>query len=105
MNAHDSGYHREPARSLTEGTLAMLRRAIDERWRIPATPDTELRRALAVVAAEAHARGLRPEELIITLKAMLAELAGRQLNATAADELRMREWVVTACIEAYYHRG
>ena len=102
MNAHDSGYHREPARSLTEGTLALLRQAIEQRWGDPSAAERPLRDALAVVAAEARARTLRPEELIVAVKGVLAELATIHPGLTSADELRLRERVVTWCIEAYY---
>jgi hypothetical protein len=102
MNAHDSGYRREPARALTEGTLALLRSALEDRWRNPAGPEEPLREALIAVAAEARARSLRPEELIIAVKAVLSELSANQPDTTTPDHLRLREWVITVCIEAYY---
>jgi hypothetical protein len=87
---------------LSEGTLALLRRALAERWRNPTGAEGELRDALGVAAAEARARALRPEELIVALKAVLADLAAEQRNAEPGDETRLREWAVKACIEAYY---
>jgi hypothetical protein len=87
-------------RPLSESTLEHVRRAIQERRQSPAAGDGALHAALQVVAAEARERSLRPEELIVTLKHVVDEASGSQSGS--GDERRLREWIVTTCIRAYF---
>ena len=87
-------------RPLSESTLEQVRRAIQERRQSPAGGDGELRAALEVVALEARERAIRPEELIVTLKQVIDELPGSR--SSSGEERRLREWIVTTCIRAYF---
>jgi hypothetical protein len=87
-------------RALSESTLEQVRRAIQERRQSPSAGDAGLHAALAVVAQEARERTLRPEELIVTLKQLIDDLPGAR--SSSAEERRLREWIVTTCIHAYF---
>lgn len=87
-------------RPLSESTLEQVRRAIQDRRQSPAAGDAALRAALSVVACEARERSIRPEELIVALKQMIDELPGTR--SSSGEERRLREWIVTTCIHAYF---
>jgi hypothetical protein len=86
-------------RPLSESTLEQVRRALQERRQSPAVGDGALQTALQVVAAEARERSLRPEELIVTLKQLIDEAPHR---SGSGEDRRLREWIVTTCIRAYF---
>ena len=88
------------SRSLSEPTLEQLRRALQQRRQSPAAGDSALQAALQVVATEARERSLRPEELIVALKHVLDEAPGSR--SSAGEDRRLREWIVTTCIRAYF---
>jgi hypothetical protein len=88
------------SRSLSEPTLEQLRRALQQRRQSPAAGDSALQAALQLVAAEARERSLRPEELIVALKQVLDEAPGSRSGA--GEDRRLREWIVTASIRAYF---
>ena len=87
-------------RALTAATVEQLRRAIEDRRRTPAAGDEALHGALQVVAAEARRHALRPEELIVVLKQIVDEVPGGR--PTSTEDRRLREWIVTTCIRAYF---
>ena len=86
---------------MSDGSKTLLRRAVTTRLNNPSAPESELQDALHVVATEARSRGLRPEELVIALKALF-DATAVELVADAEDGRRLREWLVAACIRAYY---
>jgi hypothetical protein len=88
------------SRPLSEATLEQLRRAIHERRQSPAIGESALQKALQVAATEARERLLRPEELIVTLKQVVDEAPGGRL--ASGEDRRLREWMVTTCIRAYF---
>lgn len=88
------------SRPLSAHAIAQLRQAILDRRQTPAVGDDALRHALEIVAAEARERALRPEELIVTLKQVIDESPGPRLNS--GDDRRLREWIVSTCIRAYF---
>lgn len=90
-------------RPLSAHTVEQLRQAIRDRRQSPAVGDDALRRALEAVAAEARQRALRPEELIVTLKQVIDDAPGARLSS--ADDRRLREWIVSTCIRAYFDVG
>jgi hypothetical protein len=90
-------------RPLSESTLEQLRRALQERRRSPAAGEAALQTALQTVATEARERSLRPEELIVALKHVLDESPGNR--AASGEDRRLREWIVTTCIRAYFEEG
>lgn len=87
-------------RPLSESTLEQVRRAVQDRRQSPTAEDAALRAALVVVALEARERAIRPEELIVTLKQLIDELPGSR--SSSGEERRLREWIVTTCIRAYF---
>lgn len=100
----------EPTHDIPNGrfspeVVASLRVAL-KRWvEGDGANDTSLRLALQAVAAEARGRGIRAEELLVTLKTTWFALGGAP-NATnsavvSPNQKRLDE-LVTACIEAYY---
>ena len=83
-----------------EAVLA-LREALDRRLAGDST-DGDVRQALRRLSDEARANGLHGEQVVIVLKQMWNELAGRS-ETLAADERRQTlERLVTLCIEEYY---
>ena len=88
------------SRPLSESTLEQLRKAIHARRQSPAAGDEALYLALRAVATEARQHSLRPEELIVALKRVMDEHGSPK--ASSPDERRLREWVVTTCIEVYF---
>lgn len=101
MVAYDPRRPAAPARSLTPATREMLRRALLRQWQSAEEPVPELQEVVAVVAAEARDRGVRPEELIIEIKFVEEGLA-EQSRIAARTRARVREWIVTACVKAYF---
>lgn len=90
-------------RPLDAHTVERLRQAIHERRQTPAVGDDALRSALETVAAEARERALRPEELIVTLKQVIDEAPGAR--PSSGEDRRLREWIVSTCIRAYFDAG
>jgi hypothetical protein len=90
-------------RPLSAHTIEQLRQAIHDRRQAPAGGDEALRVALEAVAAEARQRALRPEELIVTLKQVIDEAPGARSSST--EDRRLREWIVSTCIRAYFDAG
>jgi len=106
--AHDEWLAPEP-RALTPATLSLLRDAAWRAWRAPVPGPTDaedseaaLRCAVATVAAEAHARDLRAEELVVIFKGVLEELAERDAGPSGPGARTFQSRLVTLCIKAYY---
>ena len=101
MMAPDSRYSPEP-RALSEQTLAALRRAVSSHQGRRADSDESVRLAVDAVVAEARQRNMRAEELILAFKAVYNALPEPIAAAARAEQLRLREQLITACIKAYY---
>jgi hypothetical protein len=101
MMAHDPRLTPEP-RPLSDDTLAALRAAILRLWHVRDVEEDELRGALALMADEAHTRALRAEEVIVSLKSLLAELPELSTGPRRMESTRFQERLVTMCIKAYY---
>lgn len=99
--APDSRYSPEP-RALSEQTLAALRRAVSSHQGRHADSAAAVRLAVDAVVAEARDRQMRAEELILAFKAVYNALPEPITAAARADQLRLREQLITACIKAYY---
>jgi hypothetical protein len=79
-----------------------LRTALTEQLKQPDGPTPELAILLRKVAREAHEQSIPPEELIITFKKLWNSLA-ESLRPQNADQYeRIRQRLVTICIQAYY---
>lgn len=88
--------------SLSESTIKELRTALTEQLRQPDGPTPELATLLRRVAREAHEQSIPPEELIVVFKKLWNALA-ESLRPQNADQYeRIRQRLVTICIQAYY---
>jgi hypothetical protein len=101
MMAPDSRYLPEP-RPLSDETLAVLRAAVLGHLQHSPGMDSGLERAVAAVVREARQRAMRPEELIVAFKSLYSSLPEPPTTAARAEQARLRERLVTACIRAYY---
>lgn len=104
MMAPDSRYLPEP-RPLSDETLAVLREAVAGHLQHVSDPDGGLERAVAAVVREARERAMRPEELIVAFKSLYSSLPEPSTTSARAEQVRLREQLVTACIRAYYGGG
>jgi hypothetical protein len=79
-----------------------LRTALTEQLKRPDGPTPELTILLQKVAREAHDRDIRAEELLIIFK-QLWNAFSESLPPQNADQYeRVRQRLVTLCIQAYY---
>jgi hypothetical protein len=79
-----------------------LRSALTEQLRHPEAPTPEVTALLRRVAREAHQSGVQPEELLVTFKQMWNSLS-ESLRPRVPDQYeRVRQNLVTLCIQAYY---
>jgi hypothetical protein len=106
MIAHDSRGTPENARSLSEAVTRRVREAIHTRASSSTTDidgaDVALAAALEEAAAEAHARALHPEELLLAIKALEEQVALARGTVAYAERRALRARLVTACIHAYF---
>jgi hypothetical protein len=92
-------------RVLSSDVASQLRSALSTRWTAPDTFDAPLTAALAAAAQDAHARGLRPEELLVALKAIEQDVALSLDVHDTQDRDRFRIWLVGACMRAFFGKG
>jgi hypothetical protein len=79
-----------------------LRTALTEQLKRPDGPTPELAALLKEVGREAHENDIPPEELIVIFKELWNSLA-ESLRPQNADQYeRVRQRLVTLCIQAYY---
>lgn len=91
-----------PVASLSESTMKELRTALTEQLKRPERPTPELAELLKRIAREAHEKDIRPEELIVMFKQLWNSLA-ESLRPQNVDQYeRIRQNLVTLCIQAYY---
>ena len=79
-----------------------LRTALTEQLQRPDAPTQELTTLLHKMAREAHARDIRPEELIIIFKQLWNSLSEALRPQNSDQYERVRQLLVTLCIQAYY---
>lgn len=91
-----------PVSSLSESTMKELRTALTEQLRRPERPTPELSNLLKRVASEARQNGVKPEQLIVTFKQLWNSLAESMRPQNVDQYERIRQNLVTLCIEAYY---
>jgi hypothetical protein len=82
--------------------VAMLREALRKWVASESADDSALGTALRTVAAEARDRGIRAEELLVTLKTTWFEVGGTPTTPSSPSDHRRLDELVTACIKAYY---
>ena len=93
-----------PKPRLSPETVAQLREALKHWIDGDGADETTLGNALHAAAREARDRGIRAEELLVTLKTTWFEVGGAPAvphSASPSDQKRLDE-LVTACIKAYY---
>ena len=91
-----------PVSSLSESTIKELRSALTEQLKHPSGPTSELVDLLKRVAQEARQKNIRPEELIVVFKKLWNSLS-ETLRPQDVDQYeRVRQHLVTLCIQAYY---
>jgi len=79
-----------------------LRTALVEQFKRPDGPTQELAELVRRVAREAHEQDIRPEQLLVIFKQLWNSLA-ESLRPQNADQYeRVRERLITLCIQAYY---
>lgn len=79
-----------------------LRTALTDQLKRPDGPTPELADLLKKVGREAHENNVRPEQLIVIFKQLWNSLA-ESLRPQNADQYeRVRQRLVTLCIQAYY---
>jgi hypothetical protein len=105
MVAYNPRSPNEERPALPPEIAAQLRAALSARWTQPDAYDSVLASALAAAAADAKARGLRPEELLIALKKIEEAVAEALDVANTQDRDRFRTWLVGACMRAFFATG
>jgi hypothetical protein len=102
MVAHDPRRWPDKERRLRDETIDALRAAITAQRAQGRTPSAELEAAIQSAARDARERAITPETLLVQLK-LVAEEAG-VIPSIGVDESAnvLREWLVTACVNAYF---
>src|SRR5690349_8702004 len=103
MPVNEPTHDHSPRARLSNEAVASLREAL-RTWVSASSPDgSMLGAALRTVATEARDRGIRAEELLVTLKTTWFEIGGSAStpHSSPSDHHRLDE-LVTACIKAYY---
>ena len=99
MMAHDSSS--PPPSRLDDDTVAAVRDALRAYLSNPAHT-APLQEALLRVSAEARARALLPEPLLVTLKGIWGTLPEVRAMTDTPEQVRLLQRVVTMCIKEYY---
>ena len=105
MVAYNPRSPRDDNRSLSSDAAAQLRSALGAHWAESEGCEAELAAALKVVAQDARSRGLRPEELLLAMKAVEEEVAVTLKVDNTQDRDRFRMWLVGACMRAFFAEG
>jgi hypothetical protein len=102
MVAYNSRSPRDDSRSLSPDVATQFRSALGAHWAKAEGYDAELGAALKAVARDARTRGLRPEELLLAMKAVEEEVAATLEVDNTQDRDRFRIWLVGACMRAFF---
>jgi hypothetical protein len=87
---------------LSENTIEELKAALAEQLRNPGGPTPELAKLLKEFGAEARAKKVKPEELIVIFKQIWNSLAESIRTTSSEPHEPVRQMLVTLCIQAYY---
>jgi hypothetical protein len=102
MVAYNPRFPRDDNRSLSSDVAARLRSALATHWDQAEGDEVELTTALTSAAQDARALGMRPEELLLALKAIEEEVAKTLGVVDTQDRDRFRIWLVAACMRAFF---
>jgi hypothetical protein len=100
MMAHDSSP--PPSEGLAEETVTRARLALARYLDDSDAAGEELREALDLMAAEARAKSMLPEQLLVTLKDVWYALPAVRAIQDSGAQIRLLQRVVTMCIKEYY---
>ena len=82
--------------------MSTLRAAVLRHLERGGESDEELASAVSVVVAEAQRESMRAEELILAFKQLYDSLPEPRSAVARAEQMHLRERLVSACIRAYY---
>ena len=99
MMAHDSGPI--PASRLDDHTVDAMRLALRTYLRDGSDPDA-VRPSLLLIAGEARARAILPEQLLVVLKDVWHSMPEVRSMSDSREQVRLLQRVVTMCIKEYY---
>lgn len=102
MVAYDSRRVPDPESMLRPETITALRSALQEQRRAGIEPVTSLSESIRNAAKEARDRNLPPEALLIQLKGLADEVGLPAVSHDRPRRREVREWMVTACLRAYW---
>ena len=105
MVAYNPRSPRDDSRALSPDVAAQLRSALGAHWAEAEGYEAELAAALKAAAQDARARGLRPEELLLAMKAVEEEVAVTLKVVDTQDRDRFRIGLVGACMRAFFAEG
>lgn len=88
--------------ALSESTMQELRTALTEQLKQPDGPTPELSNVLKKIGREARQSDIPPEELVIIFKELWNSLVELVRPQNADQYERVRQRLVTLCIQAYY---
>jgi hypothetical protein len=99
MMASDSS--QTPPSRLDDETVAAVRAAL-RAYLADAAQPTALRAVLLQMSSEARAKGMLPEQLLVTLKDVWNGLPEVRAMGDPGEQIRLLQRVVTMCIKEYY---
>ena len=100
MMAHDSS--QSPPGRLDDASVDAVRIALRAYLHDPEDAGA-LQASLLLVASEARARSILPEQLLVTLKEIWNSLPEVRAMTDASKQVRLLQRVVTLCIREYYN--
>ncbi len=87
--------------ALASATIEAVRSALAGYVLAPLSGD-ELQTALCAMSADARAKSILPEHLLVTLKDVWYSLPTVQAMTEQAEQTRLLQRIVTMCIKEYY---
>jgi hypothetical protein len=88
--------------SFSDSTVKHLRTVVIEQLKKPEAPTTEMIASLGTAGREARERNIPPEAVIVSFKQLWSELAQSSRPQYPDQYERLRQRLVTVCIQAYY---
>ena len=103
MIASDFQRTSEPPRQFSPEVTTALRSAMRLWWTDPEGGERLLRAALKTASGEAATRGMRPEELVVSMTGIELDVLRERPTASDDDRWRFRRWLVKASLQAYFN--
>jgi hypothetical protein len=88
--------------SFTDSTVKHLRTVVIEQLKQPEAPTAQMITSLGNAGREARERNIPPEVVIVSFKQIWSELAQSSRPQYPDQYERLRQRLVTVCIQAYY---